>query len=174
MYGKPLGDRALLAVLEELALAARQLVVEYLGKAIVIRRSEQKINIRIFVLDIVYAVLLRDHAAADTDKQVGILFFYMLELTGNRERFKLRMLTYRTGVNKYQVCLLRLRYDRIAHLLRHSAQPLAVRLILLTAEGLHIYPSRTVSEQLAHPSHIAVLGADLLLGDSFYVSFHSL
>ena len=55
MYGKPLGDRALLAVLEELALAARQLVVEYLGKAIVIRRSEQKINIRIFVLDIVYA-----------------------------------------------------------------------------------------------------------------------
>ena len=172
MNGKPLRDRALLAVLEEPALAACQLIVQYLGKAIVIRRSEQKIDIRIFVLNIVYAVLLRDHAAADSDKQLGIFFFYMLELPRDRQRFKLRMLAYRAGVYKNKIGILGLRHHRVAHLLRHSAQSLAVCLVLLTAEGLHIYPSRAVSEQLAHPRHIAVLRADLLLRYSLDVSFH--
>ena len=85
----------------------------------------------------VAAVLLADHTAANGDDQRGILGFYMLVLSDDRQSFFLRVLTDGTGIDNYQVCIIGCMGKLVSHGLGNARKALAVSLVLLTAEGLH-------------------------------------
>jgi hypothetical protein len=63
--------------------------------------SENKIHIRETLFYIFDDVLLFNHTAADTDTQILVFAFVMLELARAGKRFKLRVFAYRAGVHDY-------------------------------------------------------------------------
>ena len=86
-----------------------------LGQSVQGRGSEHEINVRIAVLDILLAVLLRYHTSADTNKHIGLRRLKMLVLPDYRERLLLGMLSHRAGVDHNKIGKGGLGADLIAH-----------------------------------------------------------
>ena len=148
-----------------LALGAEQ----KLGQQMQPVRPEQEIHIGIACKELRAAVLLLDHAAADGDEQVGPVRFELFKLTGARERAQLGVLAYGAGVDDDQIGLCGFADRRIAAQPADAQQLLAVRFVLLAAEGPDPNPPAAGRLQL---------GRDGLLPLDFggrhkYVFFHS-
>ena len=99
------------------------------------RGAEHDIDIRVAFFELLGAVLLRGHAAADGNDEGGIVLFEMLVLPDDRERALFGVLADGAGIDRNQGRVLRLVGDVISHLPRQPPELLAVRLVLLTAEG---------------------------------------
>ena len=97
--------------------------------------SKDKIHVRITVLNVVLAMLLRYHTAANADEERWIFCLEMLVLPDDRERLLLGMLADCAGVDKDQVGILGRLCQHVSHGKGHSRKLFAVRLILLTAKG---------------------------------------
>ncbi|CDC72645.1 uncharacterized protein BN580_01049 [Candidatus Colimorpha enterica] len=102
--------------------------------------SEKKIDVRVAVLYIVQPVLLRHHTAADADDKLRICRLYVLYLSGQRQCLKLRVLSHGAGIENDKSGIFGRVREFISHDDRHSGKSFAVRLVLLTAEGLYVYP----------------------------------
>ena len=110
---------------------------EQLGKTVQGRRAEGQIHVRIFVLDILAAVLLRHHAAANGNDQRGLFSLEMLILPHDGQSLLLGVLTDGTGVDRDQIGVRRVVTKLIAHILGHTRKLFAVGHVLLAAKGQH-------------------------------------
>ena len=110
-------------------------LTEVFREAVEHGRFKRKIHIGITVFQLLHAMRLRRHAAADRDDKLAVLCFEMLILPDRRERLLLGMLTDGAGVDHDQIGVFYVIGDRIAHFRRHAAQLFRVRLVLLAAEG---------------------------------------
>ena len=77
--------------------------------------SKDKIHVRITVLNVVLAMLLRYHTAANADEERWIFCLEMLVLPDDRERLLLGMLSHRAGVDHNKIGKGGLGADLIAH-----------------------------------------------------------
>ena len=98
---------------------------------------KHKTDVRIAPLQLIGTVLLSDHTPAHTDDHRGIRFLQMLVLSDDGQSFFLRVLPDSAGVHENQLRFCEIVGDGIAHQAGQAGDPLAVRLILLTAKGLH-------------------------------------
>jgi hypothetical protein len=83
-------------------------------------------------------VLLLDHTAADCYNHVLSRFLGVDERADVAENAHLGVLANRAGVDKRHVGFKFVLSEHVSHAAEHSAQPLAVRLVLLAAVGIHI------------------------------------
>ena len=135
--GHALGNHVFGLLGAENAARARNLLPEQLGETVQGCRAEGYVHVRVFVLDILAAVLLRHHAAANRNQQRGLLCLEMLILPHDRERLLLGVLANGAGVDRDQVGVCGIGAKLVAHVLRHARQLFAVRLVLLAAKGQH-------------------------------------
>ena len=136
MGGNALGDVAL-AAHEEFASPSAQHTCHQFRQGMHGRGIKHEADVGIASLQLIRPVLLGDHAPAHTDDHLGIRFLQVFILTDDGQRFFLRVLPHGTGVHQNQFGLGGIVGDGISHQACKSCDPLAVCLILLTAEGLH-------------------------------------
>ena len=107
------------------------------------------------------------HAAADGDEQVRVLRLGVDERADVPQHAHLRVLAYGAGVDDYQVGLVLVFGEAVAHELYVAAQLLAVRLVLLAAVGVHERqgPARRALRALSYLEAYVPLPRELGGGD---------
>ena len=140
--GHALGYDVLGLLRAENATGARDLLPEQLGKTVQGCRAEGQVHVRILVLDILAAVLLRHHTAADRNDQRGLFGFEVLILPHDGKCLLLGVLANGAGVDRDQIGICGVGAKLVAHVLRHTRKLFAVRLVLLAAKGQHKAPGR--------------------------------
>ena len=128
--------------------------------------AEEEVDVRVFPLYVFLAMLLGDHTTADADHQRGLLLLQMLELARDRKSFQLCVFTDGAGIDENQIGKGRLGGGGVAHFHCHTAEPLGIGFVLLTAKGFDVDVQLTAAPEGAHLLHIVVLLPHLLGRDS--------
>ena len=110
---------------------------------------------------------LLHHAAADRDEQVRVLRLGVDERAHVAQHAHLRVLAHGAGVDDYQISLVFIVREVVAHKLYVAAQLLAVGLVLLAAVGVHQRegPSAGGLDALAYLKAYLALAPKLTGGD---------
>ena len=157
MGGDSLGDIALTAH-EEFSSPSAENPRHQFRQGMNRRGIKHEADVGIAPLQLIGTVLLGDHTSAHADDYLGIRFLQMLVLSDDGQGLFLRVLADRTGIHKNQLGLGGIVGDRISHQARKSCDPFAVRLVLLTAEGLH----EAFGRRLTHAAVFFVDGGHLM------------
>ncbi len=119
--------------------------------------------------------LFLGHAAAEDDDLLRVLLFGVSQNPQISEHPLLRVFPDGAGVQQHQVRLPGVLREGEAHFLQHTHEPLAVRHVLLAAEGFH--PGQGVgSPALEHGPDLLLkvpLAGDLPLRDHDFLSFQN-
>ena len=118
------------------ACGVARLLVE-LGEAPELVRAEDQVDHAEALFQLLGHVRLLHHAAADRDQQVGVPRLGVDERADVAQHAHLRVLAHGAGVDDYQIGLVLVVGEAVAHELYVAAQLLAVRLVLLAAVGVH-------------------------------------
>ena len=98
---------------------------------------EDQVHVGVGLLHPLAHPLLLGHAAAEAQDHGGVGFLGVAESAQVAEDPVLRVLPHGAGVEEGQVGLRRVTHQGEAHLLQHPHELLAVRHVLLAAEGIH-------------------------------------
>ena len=174
-HGDALGYRALVPGRRKDALMAPHDALQQLRETPELVRPENQIHHRVGSLDLLGHVLLLHHAAADRDDLRGTGLFGVVERADVAEHAHLGVLAHRAGVDHDHIRQKLVLREAVAHRREIPAQLFAVRLVLLTAVGVH-HRERT---RAVRRDRIKDLPADpflpayLLRGDLFAFVFHT-
>ena len=127
------------------------MIQQQLREAAERRRAEHDIHKGIVLPHILRGLLLRCHAAAEHEDQVGIAYLFMLDVAEDAVHMILRTLPHSAGIQQDQVCLLPFFRERKSDLPQHATDALAVRDVELTSKAVHIRTNLLPSGKQVRP-----------------------
>ena len=153
----------------EAALALSLQSVDKLGNTVEHIGLCGKADVMEVPLKLVRYVRLCRHTAYYTDYKVGIFLFLRLKCAKEGKSLHFRMLTDSAGIDYNKVTALVGGGRKVAHILCHTAYALAVRLVLLTAEGDNVVVHSKSVYCFAHTAYI--FRCRQVVGMKYHVAF---